>query len=139
MSPADSDPQPGGPEPAPSEPEPRRVRKTTPRKPARTPESALPPRQAIRTKTEIEPLEHPEERKFRLRMAEQQKAFEIHKNRAILYTTLGLVVTLVASSLTILALSTRPELVNFATACLSSCLAGFVGYVTGKADSKKTE
>jgi hypothetical protein len=114
----------------------KKARKSAPRKPARTPESALPPKQAIRTKTEIEPAEHAEERKFRLRMAEQQKIFEIHKNKVILYTIVGMMSSIVTASISILAFSSRPELINFATAALSSCLAGFVGYVTGKAEAK---
>jgi hypothetical protein len=130
------DPDSSEPQTAVSDSEQKKVRKSAPRKPARTPESALPPKQAIRTKTEIEPAEHAEERKFRLRMAEQQKIFEIHKNKVILYTIVGKMGSIVTAPISILAFSSRPELINFATAALSSCVAGFVGYVTGKAESK---
>ena len=85
---------------------------------------------------EMEPAEHPEERRARLRMAELEKSFEIHKRKVILYSTIGLTDVIVITSILILALSTRPELVNFATASLAACLAGFVGYLTGKAESR---
>ena len=136
MSPTVPDPTPLEPESAPSGPEPKKARKSPPKKPARQPRSALPPKQAIRTKTEVKPAEHPEERRARLRMAELEKSFEIHKRKAVLYTTIGLTSVIVITSILILALSSRPELVNFATASLAACLAGFIGYLTGKAESK---
>jgi hypothetical protein len=80
----------------------------------------------------VKSAEHAEERRSRLRMAEQEKSFEIHKKRVVRYTTIGLTSIIVITSVLILALSSRPELVNFATASL----AGFVGYLTGKAESR---
>jgi hypothetical protein len=69
-------------------------------------------------------------------MAEAEKSFEFHKRKLILYTTISLTEVIVITSILILALSSRPERVNFATASLAACLAGFVGYLTGKAESK---
>jgi hypothetical protein len=130
------EPSPLEPESAPTAPASKKARKSSPKKAARPPESALPARQTVRTQTEVEPPEHAEERRARLRMIELEKTFEIHKRKVILYTTIGLTSAIVLTSIVILALAARPELVNFATASLAACLAGFVGYLTGKAESK---
>jgi hypothetical protein len=139
MGPEDKEPTPIEAASVPAETESKKNRRSVPKKPALRPENALPPTQSIKTKTEIQPVEHADERKSRLRLAEKQKEFEILKGKAMLFTAIGLIAAIVVASLLILAFSARPELINFATTALGSCLAGLVGYVTGKSDSKKTE
>jgi len=127
------------PEPVPPDPGPEKKPRPKPRKPPKAAESAVPgERVETRTETKSSPPESPTERASRLRREERREANDIFNERAVLVTALVVVGVIGLSSLGILLVSRRPELLNWATASLSSMLTGCLGYLVGKRESSKT-
>jgi len=93
--------------------------------------------QSVKTKTEIEtsPVESPEELASRLRREEAREAHELFKEKAVLTALLVVTGVLLLAALCVLSLSDKPNLQSWATAALSSILAGYFGWFTGKGTS----
>jgi hypothetical protein len=88
-----------------------------------------------RTEVESKPRESPEEIASRLRREAAREAHELFKEKSILVALLITTAVVRLAALAVLAFSDKPNLQSWATAALSSMLAGYFGWLTGKGAS----
>ena len=85
-----------------------------------------------KTETEVSPFEPPKELASRLRREETREAHELFIEKVVLVAMLVVTGFVLLASSGVLVLSDKPNLQSWAAAALTSTLAGYFGWFTGR-------